>query len=219
MLLHHVLELHGGLWRAWHARWRGILLEWHMHGVRVLPAANLLELHGYMPGGPDEARSTRHARVQQWHLHGVRLLLRRSYRGCHRAVGRLCMGCLQSHGVMAGISPAGQRPARRTGGGLLEDRRARGADAVAAVRGVALREGAPVQRRRRRVLLCVRRADEGLCPVGTKLAAAADWIIFIPIAFMPPLLSCPPTSGDDKGDDKFQTFHGQATSVRETISY
>ena len=128
------------------------------------------------------------------------------------------MGCLQSHGVMAGISPAGQRPARRTGGGLLEDRRARGADAVAAVRGVALREGAPVQRRRRRVLLCVRRADEGLCPVGTKLAAAADWIIFIPIAFMPPLLSCPPTSGDDKGDDKFQTFHGQATSVRQTIS-
>ena len=25
-------------------------------------------------------------------------------------------------------------------------------------------------------------------------------------------------TGDDKGDDKFQTFHGQATSVRETIS-
>ena len=74
-VLHHVLELHRGLWRAWHARWRGILLEWHMHRVRVLPAANLLELHGYMPGGHDEARSTRHARVQQWHMHGVRMLL------------------------------------------------------------------------------------------------------------------------------------------------
>ena len=26
-------------------------------------------------------------------------------------------------------------------------------------------------------------------------------------------------TGDDKGDDKFQTFHGQATSVRETSSF